>query len=236
MLTLKLLALAIGPGIGIAVFIYIRDKYEKEPIGLCIKCFLLGMLSTLPAILLERAGAELGFGISETSVIRTLVFAFLVVGLSEEFSKYAFLNWYAYPKKDFNEPFDGIVYAVMISMGFATLENIMYVFSAESVAESLNTAYVRMFTAVPLHATAGVIMGYFVGMSKFVDPVRRFGLKMMGLAAAVLFHGAYDFFLFVENIPGLFIGAFVSLIIAIWLSFKAIKAHQKNSPFKNDFD
>ena len=119
--------LALAPGIGLSLFIYFRDKYEKEPFRLLRNCFLFGMLSIIPAILIELAFGVMGIDENQ-GILTTFVFAFLVVGGSEELSKFFVLRFYAYPKKDFNEPFDSIVYAMMISMGFATLENITTLF------------------------------------------------------------------------------------------------------------
>ncbi|MCH8331616.1 MAG: PrsW family intramembrane metalloprotease, partial [Bacteroidetes bacterium] len=143
---LILLALSLAPGVVIIAFIYIQDKHEKEPAKLLIQSFFLGVISIAPAIALETIGEALGFGVS-SSIIGTAIFAFLVVGFSEEFSKFIFLDRFAYPKPDFNEPFDGIVYAVMISMGFATAENIMYVVGSDSFGQGVSTGLLRMFTA-----------------------------------------------------------------------------------------
>src|SRR5690606_34909890 len=126
------------------------------------------------------------------------------------------VRYYAQPHKEFDEPFDGIVYAVMVSLGFAATENIAYV-----VQGGYEVALLRAFTAVPAHATFGIMMGYYMGKAKF--SLRRQQLNLLGLFLATLFHGAYDFFLFVDFIPGVWIGAFVSLIIGIILSKKAIK-------------
>ena len=111
-------------------------------------------------------------------------------------------------------------------MGFACTENIMYVLDG-----GYETAILRAFTAVPAHATFGILMGYYMGKAKFSN--HRLVLNLTGLLMATLFHGAYDFFLFINFIPGISIGAFVSLIIGIVLSRKAIKKHQKDSKFKS---
>jgi RsiW-degrading membrane proteinase PrsW (M82 family) len=112
-------------------------------------------------------------------------------------------------------------------MGFAMVENLIYVFQG-----GLEVALIRAFTAVPAHATFGILMGYFMGKAKFNG--KRIADNLIGLALAVLFHGTYDFFLFLQFIPGIWIGAFISLIIAIFLARKAIKIHQKNSYFYNN--
>ena len=135
------------------------------------------------------------------------------------------MRYYAQTNKEFNEPFDGIVYAVMVSMGFAATENIFYVLEG-----GYQTALLRAFTAVPAHATFGILMGYYMGKAKFSN--NKIVLNLTGLLLAIIFHGAYDFFLFIEFIPGIWVGAFVSLFIGIFLSRKAIKRHQNNSHFK----
>ncbi|MBX7109213.1 MAG: PrsW family intramembrane metalloprotease [Chitinophagales bacterium] len=216
------LAVAIAPGIAIAIFVYSKDKYDREPRKLLIISFLMGMTATIPAILMEQAGSSWLPLIDSTQ--RTALLAFVVVGGSEELMKYLILVAYAYRRKEFNEPFDGITYSVMISMGFATLENIFYVSQY-----GMGNALLRMFTAVPAHATFGVIMGYYVGLAKFRKG--SFLLLLQGFLFAALMHGAYDFFLMADNIPLIAGGAIVSLILGIRYSLLAIRLHQQQSPF-----
>ena len=220
-----LLALAIAPSLAIMIYLYQRDKYEKEPIALVASCFFWGVLSTVPAIILEKTGNY--FYPNNGSIQSHFIHAFWIVAFVEEGCKYFFLRYYAFSKKDFNEPYDGILYSVMISLGFATLENILYVMSG-----GYEVAISRMFTAVPAHASFAVVMGYYVGKAKFKEKGRALVL-LKGLMAATLFHGAYDFFLFIDEIPYIYTGAFVSLIVVVYLSFKAIRIHVDQSPFKS---
>jgi protease PrsW len=222
---LLIIPLAIAPGIAIALFIYFRDKYEKEPFRLLRGCFLFGMLSIVPAVIIEMVEGLLGFDESG-GIAMILVYAFIGVGLVEELSKFFFLRVYAYPKQAFNEPFDGIVYSVMVAMGFATAENVLY-----AITHGLETTLLRMFTAVPLHATCGIILGFYVGLAKFRPKPAKYIL--LGLLLAFLVHGAYDFFLFQQDYPALGVMAFVSLAAAIGVSFIAIHSSQKVSPFKS---
>jgi len=223
---MKLLLLAVAPAFIIIIYIYIKDKYEKEPKQLLISNFLLGaIVSIVVTTILYFLFGSVFPPFKEKSVFEQFIKAFFMVGLIEEFSKYIIVRYYAQPKEAFNEPFDGIVYAVMVSMGFAVTENIFYVFEG-----GFEMAIIRAFTAVPAHATFAVLMGYFMGKAKFSN--NRIKWNLIGLFAAVLFHGTYDFFLFIEFIPGIWIGAFISLIIGIFLSRKAIKQHQNNSQFK----
>lgn len=225
---MTLLALAIAPGLAIMLYIYARDKYDREPIGLLLLCFIAGVLSAWPAVLLSGTGVTmldqlLPIGSTPYNMLK----AFAAVAFSEEFSKFFMVMLVAWRSKHFNEPFDGIVYAVMVSMGFATFENILYSFNY-----GMNTALVRMFTAVPAHATFAIMMGYYIGKAKFMKVGTPFFLTM-GLFWAVMFHGSYDYFLFeIENYPMAFVGAIASLIIGIRLSKKALNLHSDASPFR----
>lgn len=224
---MKLLLLAVAPVMAIILYIYFQDKYEKEPKRLLLLNFLLGAI--LSIIIVSVLYLFTGHFIPLTdkfSVWQQFIQAFVVVALSEEFSKYIIVRYFAQTKKAFNEPYDGIIYAVMVSMGFACTENILYVLEG-----GYTIAILRAFTAVPAHATFGILMGYYMGKAKFSN--NRFALNMAGLFLAVLFHGAYDFFLFIEFIPGVTIGAFISLFIGIVLSRRAIKKHQEDSNFKS---
>ncbi|NSL88023.1 PrsW family glutamic-type intramembrane protease [Chitinophaga solisilvae] len=214
---MMLLALAIAPGLAICLFIYALDKYDREPVGLLLKCFILGMLCVVLPLVLQALA--LVFGLQETNarLIDTAIFAYGVVGLSEELAKFLVLRLYAYRKKEFNEPLDGIVYAVMIGMGFATLENIAYV-----SRYGFGTGVARMFLSVPAHATFAILMGYYAGLAKFI-PAQRNSLMLRSLLIAVFFHGTFDFFLFTGNNILVLGASVITLIIAARLSIKAIR-------------
>ncbi|MCX7743441.1 MAG: PrsW family glutamic-type intramembrane protease [Flavobacteriales bacterium] len=215
-----LMGLAIAPGIGLAIYIYFRDKYDKEPLWILLISFFMGILSTIPTIISEVFVANIPL-IEQ----RVFLLAFFGIAFIEEFWKMFFVMIYAYRKKAFDEPYDGITYCVMVSMGFATAENVLYVMEG-----GWSVALLRMFTAVPAHATFGIMMGYFMGLAKFSIHLKFLYLVTAFLSAAI-FHGGYDYFLLVQNIPGIWLGAFVSLGVAVYLSLRAIKIHSRNSPF-----
>lgn len=221
---LALLAIALAPGFAIGVYIYLKDKHEKEPISLLIKSFFYGILSTFVTLVISGVLRQFVM-IDETNVSEQAINAFLLVALVEEFSKFLFVRGILYRNKNFNEPFDGIVYAVMVGMGFATFENIFYIADG-----GMSVAVIRMFTAVPAHATFAILMGYFLGKAKFEHKKSYYTLHALGVAT--LFHGAYDYFLFISFVPGIALGALASLVVGIYLSRKAIKLHQDVSPFK----
>ena len=185
-----LLALAaIIPAVILIVRIYRADSREKEPVRLIVKLVFLGMAATFFAILTETLGS---YVIDEYSLLGRILMYFIVVALSEEGFKYLLLKKATWKNPEFNYQFDGVVYAVAVSLGFALLENIEYVFSY-----GLTTALVRAVTAVPGHACFGVFMGTWYGLAKKYENAGDEGRKKRSLAGAliipVLLHGLYDF-------------------------------------------
>jgi len=215
--------LAILPPVLIAYYVYQQDKYEREPKSLIIKSFLFGCISVVPILTLETI-------FNESLFSSLFVYMFCGVALVEEGMKYFFLKKYLFNNPEFNEPLDGIVYAIMVSLGFATIENIMYVIGAQSEATSV--AILRMFSAIPLHAACGVIMGYYVGMAKFKKDNTTI-LLLKGVLIATFVHAIYNYFLFLGQ--GQII-SFVALFVAIYFSKKALKIHQKDSQIRNSKD
>lgn len=223
-----LLAMAIAPGIAVSLYFFFRDQYNREPRKHLIISFLLGMISAVLAAILEHVLFSIFPIDTKNDIIGTLLSAFIFVGLVEEWSKYVMVRSYALPKAEFDEPLDGIIYCVMVSMGFATLENIGYV-----MEHGMVTAIVRMFLSVPAHASFAVIMGYHLGKAKFAG-AKRGVLIMTALFWSSFWHGSFDFFLFLQDnihlakyIPNglLFLGAVASFILTVRLSRKATSEH-----------
>ena len=223
-----LVALAIAPALIICFIIYRVDRYDKESHWQLIICFVLGMLITFPAMHLEAFGES--FGLSEPKNLNLgelFLLSFIVVGLTEELVKFLVLICYAYPRRAFNEPLDGIVYSVMIAMGFATLENLIY-----ADRWGLETTVLRAFTAVPAHAVFGVFMGYYVGLAKF-SKGKKISLILTGIILATVIHGIYDFFILQEYYDWLMIFATLTLCISLYFAIRLVRLHQANSPFRD---
>ena len=217
--------LAVLPPLLIAFYIYKQDKFDKEPKELILKSFFFGCLSVIPIVILELI-------FNENIFSNYFVYMFCGVALVEEGMKYFFLKKYLFNKPEFNEPFDGIVYAVMVSLGFATIENLVYVFIYYP-DQQISIAIQRMISAIPLHASCGVIMGYYVGLAKFSSSSRILLLK--GVFFATMLHAIYNYFILLEN--GVYSILSVSaLILGIYLANKAIKIHQLDSQIKNNKD
>jgi RsiW-degrading membrane proteinase PrsW (M82 family) len=221
---LSLLSLALAPGCAIILYIYLKDKHEREPLGLLLTSFFYGCISTIVTLSISYP-VNLLILTKEDDVIQQFFNAFFKVALIEEFSKFVFVRFILFNNKNFNEPFDGIVYSVIVSMGFATIENILYVFQF-----GFTTGIMRLFTAVPAHAAFGILMGYFLGKAKFTHRKNVY-LSLIALLIPTLFHGSYDYFWFISYVPGIWTGAVISLVVSLALSRKAIRLHQQASPF-----
>jgi RsiW-degrading membrane proteinase PrsW (M82 family) len=189
---MRLLILALAPVFVIAVYIYFRDKYEKEPIGQLIKSLVVGCLITLPIVYVEHfltvIKPDFGGGWS------AFYTAFVVAGTTEEVFKFLALFLLIWTNRNFNDKFDGIVYSVFISLGFAAIENIGYVFQ-----NGESTAYTRAFLSVPGHALFGVTMGFYFRLAKFY-PKQRINLLIKSLCFPILLHGIFDFILMLGNL------------------------------------
>jgi RsiW-degrading membrane proteinase PrsW (M82 family) len=223
---MNLILAALAPALAIALFLYWRDEHEKEPIRLLWRAFYLGALGTIPTLILGLTLQSIGFDSNSDDLAFSFISIMIGVALVEELSKFCGVRWFIYKKHDFNEPYDGIIYSVMAALGFATVENLLYVFDG-----GMEVAARRAIFAVPGHAIDGVFIGYFLGIQKHYN---KKGYEFIGLAAAVLFHTIYDFLVFNSEKQNSFIFFFlVSFFIAFRLALRAIKDHRMNSPFRN---
>ncbi len=185
-----LVASALIPALGLVYFFYKRDKL-REPRSVLIKTFLLGMAIVGPLIPLGMFTELLGSVVTHPLASAAFV-AFVGAAIPEEVLKYLVLTRWCVKHPAFDEPMDGIVYGATASLGFAGLENVMYV-----AANGYGTAIARALTAVPAHACFGAIMGYYVGMAEMGGKPKTY--RWIGLFFAVLLHGFYDFPLFLEQ-------------------------------------
>ena len=205
------------PPILILYMIHQQDLFEKEPSKLSIITFLLGALATIPMFVFEISLES----IFPNEFLRNL----LGIGLIEEGIKYIFIMLFIYHKDDFNEPYDGIYYSVVLTMGFALVENLAYILPQSELGMSI--AILRMFTAIPFHATCGIIMGYFLGEAKMISEKKNLDF-VLAIVIPTLIHGLYDYFLTINIVVFSLVIVFMGVIYAK----KAIKIHQDKSPFK----
>jgi RsiW-degrading membrane proteinase PrsW (M82 family) len=209
------LVMAVAPSIFLVCYYYKQDIKKPEPKHLVIRIFLFGIAFTIPAIVLEIFFDEIFVFVMKDSIIHDLLKAFIVAAFIEELIKLLIVKWFAYNHVHFDEVMDGIVYTIMASLGFACLENIIYVIDG-----GFTIAFVRAITAVPMHAVASGMMGYYIGKAKFSEnKTEENSLISKGLWYAVLIHGIYDFLLFASPRFGLIFasGVFPLIIITFFI-------------------
>ena len=220
---LVLVTLSISPGIFIMVMIYNLDEYDKEPLWLLALAFIFGAMNLhLDVDILDFLYSMIN---TENNFIRVGEEA-LSVGITEELLKFIVVMLIIYPNKNFDEPFDGIVYAVFVGMGFATAENLAFVMNGTA-----SLAIMRMLSAVPAHFVFAVIMGYYLGKAK-TNKKSQFFYLVLSLLVPIFFHSLYDYFLFLDSVPGIWVGGFVTLIAAFYIARNSIAEHLKASPYK----
>lgn len=239
-----LLAISLLPSLALMAYVYKKDRCEKEPLKLLALLFGVGVVSCIPTLICELAFDSLntkafeiiGFSIAEEDLGKNVIYQFVdnffCVAFVEEFFKWLFMYIVTKNNKNFDSLFDGIVYAVFVSLGFASFENIFYVLEG-----GLATAAIRAVTSIPGHMFFGVFMGYYYGQWHLqkvasdyekiyakcglitIKPPAFRGGKYMALCMIVpiLFHGFYDFCLSVDS-------ALLNLVFFLFLIFLYIKS------------
>ena len=183
------LLITILPSILIILFFVKSDRFP-EPTSEIIKVFFYGIFLCIPAFYINTALNNI---YSNMNIDDALVSSFLSAAPVEEVLKFTVLYSLVYKMKDFNEPIDGIVYGVAVSLGFATLENIYYVYVLSDYfgTTSQSLAILRSFSAIPAHGIFGATMGYFFMKYTFIKRENNLALCMI---VPILLHGAYNYF------------------------------------------
>ncbi len=213
------LAVATLPVFFIARYIYKNDK-DREPISFLIKLFIGGILIVIPIIIVEQIFFSI-FPDDYNNLFQLFFSMFFGVALVEEFFKWIIIYKVSFREKHFDSFYDSIVYSTFVSLGFAVFENIMYVFQ-----NGLTTGLLRAVTAIPLHASCGLIMGYFLGLAKQShinnNKSEQNKFIFMSLFFPILLHAIYNF-LMLSNVTLLQIVGFILVIIMNILFFVKIK-------------
>ena len=224
---MTLLISSIAPALFIMYLIYSRDL-QKEPKSMLMKAFFGGILSIFIALLFAMPLSEYESSIP-SGLARSFYTSFFCAGIPEEFGKWIIFYWLIKKAKDFDQYYDGILYAIFISMGFALVENVLYVMNG-----GMGVAITRAILAVPGHMLFAVPMGYYLSISKFEPANEAKKHIALSLIIPILLHGTYDFILFYMSAKSiinsvlvfpLFI-LFIAFEIYIWrLGLRKIKNH-----------
>lgn len=216
----RLFIIAITPAAIIVTGLYLSDRYDREPLKLLLKTYIFGALSVIPTIFVEEILST--FNVFP-GVVGALYTAFIVAGFTEEYFKRLVVMRTSYKSEYFNEKLDGIVYSIFSSMGFATVENIVYVVYRFSYNPYIGLY--RGILSVPAHGVFAVTMGYYLSLAKFsTNEKRRKSNLFKSLLMPVIFHGIYDFIL-MANLPQL-TTIFIPYVVYLWwLNQKKFRAY-----------
>ncbi len=227
---LILIVAAVIPAVFLMLKAYRSDRLEPESPALLWRLFKAGVFSSLIALVLERVGSLLLGVVADQGTTRyNVLLYFVVVALSEEGAKYFLLRRNTWNSPEFNCQYDGVVYAVFVSLGFALWENISYV-----LQYGFSTAFVRAVTAIPGHACFGVFMGVFYGLARREANWKQDGLsrlyRILAVLLPVLLHGAYDYIASMESAgSGWYFVAFVAVLFG--LSFLLVSRASKRDRY-----
>ena len=218
--------IAFIPGFLWVWYFYKKDIHEPEPKFNILKVFLFGALTVFPAAAMERI-IIMTYPNQQmpTDYLGILIFSIFVIGVVEEFWKYAAVRYSVYNTREFDEhPMDGLIYGVTAGLGFAALENFFY-----TMSYGYGTGLVRAVVTFLAHASFSGIIGYNMGLAKMFPEKERYFL-FRGIALASLLHGIYDF-LFLSRIMPL-AGTIPILIFIVWQLFRRFQVAQAESQFK----
>jgi len=221
MLLFSLLTAAIAPGVSLLTYLYLRDRYEAEPIHMVLRMFVLGILVVVPIMVLQR-GFQIWLGDGPIAA------AFVQSAFVEEFLKWFVLYHVIYNHTEFDEPCDGIVYAAAISLGFATMENVLYAIYTPS---SFGTQIMRALLPVSGHALFGVMMGYYLGKAKFAPKSKTKLFLVISLLLPIMLHGLYDWIIIATKHDWMWFIVPFMVLLWMWGLHKMNRANAR-SPFR----
>lgn len=193
---IELLILAICPVLAFLFWIKLKDKYESEPIKILFKYFLLGIIVSIIAFFIEERLILNDFFIGQTY---NFYLSFIVAGLVEEGLKFLVLFVFLIKEKEFDEKLDGIIYSIFLALGFACIENILYI-----IYEEENLVYqvsiMRAIISIPAHICFSTTMGYYLSKYKFESAkIKKRQYLIISFLFPIVFHGAFDFILMIDK-------------------------------------
>ncbi|WP_102027178.1 glutamic-type intramembrane protease PrsW [Salirhabdus sp. Marseille-P4669] len=212
-----IISASLAPGLALLVFFYLKDRFDTEPFSLVFKSFVFGLLLVFPIMFIQYAFMAEGVGQS------VWFQSFFLSGVLEEFFKWFIFLYVVYKHVSFDNHYDGIVYGVAISLGFASLENLLYL-----IANGIEHAFGRAIFPVSSHALFGVIMGYYIGKTKFAIHKPKRSLLIALLLPAFL-HGLYDFIL--VSIESYWLYIMAPFMLFLWMfALRKVKVANHHLP------
>lgn len=207
----QLLMLAIAPSVAFIMWIYLKDRYEREPMIILAKFFFLGVATSLIGILVESLLIKVNIWSGYSYLI---YISFIVAALTEEGLKAIVLIPFLLREKNFNEKLDGIIYSIFLSLGFATVENIIYVLY-DNTPQVFEVGLTRGIISIPAHIMFAITMGYYISKYKFSnEKIKKREYLIMSVLVPIILHGIFDFILMIRYKWTIYI--FIIYIIFLW--------------------
>lgn len=213
---------SIAPTLALLIYFYLKDQYNPEPISMIAKSFFLGMICVIPISFFQFV---LKLELIQTSFLNQALF---LTSIPEETLKWLLFYVLIYSNKEFDEPIDGIVYAVTISLGFATIENVLYLFTY-----GVKFAFIRALFPVSSHCIFGIIMGYFYGKTKFTTEYKKH-FFLLSLITPILLHTIFDFMIITKAkwiyylTPFMLVMWIISMYTVKRMRYKTTEMHLKS--------
>lgn len=198
-----ILSAAVAPGFSLLAFVYLKDRFDSEPFSKVLRTFILGALLVFPIMFIQYAFEQ--EGVAQTPFLKS----FLLSGALEEFFKWFIFLYAIYKHTEFEGRYDGIVYGVSISLGFATVENLLYL-----LANGISLAFLRALFPVSCHALLGVLMGYYMGRAKVGAVKNQYKVLTVALLIPAILHGFYDIVLEVQSSNVIYV--LIPFMIMLW--------------------
>lgn len=221
------ITIALAPAIAFGLFIYQKDRYDREPLQLLLSVFFLGAFSVIPVYFVELFLSSIN---PFSGTLSILFISFIIAGFTEEFFKRLVVLKTAYNSQYYNEKLDGIVYCVFSSLGFAAVENIMYILGGKNI---FYIGITRGIFSVPAHMLFAITMGYYLSLSKYAkDIYEEKNFISKSLYIPIILHGIYDFIL-MSGFKYLFI-IFIIFVIYLWkINLNRLNEYVKESKIQN---
>lgn len=209
---LNLLIISLAPTLALLMWIYIKDKYDREPIKVLIRLFFIGTLISVPAIAIEDILLRVNINNSYLNLIYT---SFIVAATTEEVLKAMVLISYTLKSRYYTEKLDGIVYSICITLGFATIENIIYIFNGNYL-NVFQIGLARAVISIPAHVLFAINMGYYLSMYKFnLDELKSRRLFLVKLILIpIILHGLFDILAMIKTTWASIV--FIVYLVYLW--------------------
>ncbi|MED4017267.1 glutamic-type intramembrane protease PrsW [Sutcliffiella cohnii] len=213
---IAIISAGFAPGIALLTYFYLKDRFQTEPISNVIKLFFVGAILVFPLMFIQYVISI------EIEITSSIIQAFFVTAMLEEFFKWFFIIYIIYHHIHFDEHYDGIIYGMALSLGFATAENILYL-----LANGIEFALGRALLPVSSHALFGIIMGYYLGCAKFaIEKKKTIVYLALALFIPIVLHGLYDYILMSGKQWGFYMLPF--MIFLWWLGLKKVRVARKS--------